>query len=153
MKRILLSLLISLMLFSCEKEKKSTSFSKGSNVEKNNNKSLKTERKEILFLKEFYLTYISFLKKNPLADRKDIDKIIQKFCTKELMIKIRDLDYDPFLNAQDFDDDILDKLKIFPSDASNKFIVTYIDSFSSNQIKIEISLTVNKNYFKISDLK
>ncbi len=99
-------------------------------------------------LTNFYTLYITESSKNQPNERQ-LNLIKHKYCSDKLLRKLslEELDYDPFLNAQDCDIEWLKTLTITKDNKSkNKYIVGFIDNFSNkkNTIKLIISIISNK---------
>ncbi len=124
-------------------------------VKKDNKKNLIS--KEAKFLKSFYAAYVKELDNVPI-NFANVDSIKLKYCTSEFLDKLSryDLDYDPLLDAQDVDVDILESLKIRIDSTinSNKkfFIITYDAGFQGDNPTIKLNLLNVENSFKISDI-
>ena len=113
----------------------------------------RTETK-IEFVENFYEEYISELSEMPM-DLDRIDSLEKKFLTVELYKKLKeqDLDYDPFLNAQDFDDDILEKLASNEHTEKKDVVkVSYIDDYTSSTVSIFLKVIELENGYKISSI-
>lgn len=116
-----------------------------------NTKNNQTEAK-IEFIEDFYKAYISELSEMDL-DR--IDSLERKFLTVELRNKLKeeDLHYDPFLNAQDFDDDILEKLAYDEHPEKKDVVkVSYIDDYTSSTVSIFLEVVEIANGYRISSV-
>jgi hypothetical protein len=107
-----------------------------------NNSSEKTAE---TLLKNFYTEYMTLIASNTLDSKKE-EFIKQKYCTKELLNKINkqfeeeELDYDPFLKAQDANLENLSSLKIENVNKDNQYKVRYIDNYSLKKIEINIQM-------------
>jgi hypothetical protein len=103
----------------------------------------------LVFIRTFYIEYL-------LAFENDFtDSVRIKYCTSKLIKKLsnKKLDYDPFLNAQDFDDNLLKTLDVKKSDAPQEYyIVSYVDGYSKKKVYIVMSLAEHKGEYKISDV-
>ena len=116
--------------------------------------SLKQKKVKIEFVENFYEEYISELSEMPM-DLDRIDSLEKKFLTVELYKKLKeqDLDYDPFLNAQDFDDDILEKLASNEHTEKKDVVkVSYIDDYTSSTVSIFLKVIELENGYKISSI-
>lgn len=102
-----------------------------------------------IFIRTFYKEYL-------LGFDKDFaDSVRRKYCTPELIEKLanKELDYDPFLNAQDFDDDLLKTLDIKKSNTpQGYYIASYVDGYSKKKVYIVMSLAGHDGEYKISDV-
>lgn len=105
-------------------------------------------------LKDFYTAYVTEVSKMPF-DQKRIDSIIERFCTRHLISELRkkELDFDPFLNAKDFGDDLLNTLKIQrESMIGRPYRVSYLDNFSKKPIVIRLAVIKEGGRFKIDEI-
>ncbi|NLE04965.1 MAG: hypothetical protein GX638_09205 [Crenarchaeota archaeon] len=113
---------------------------------------------KINFIKSFYTEYITEnCTDDGLPNIEDVEKIKEKYCSKELLTKIKMLDYDPFLNVQDCD---LEWLKILNIKADTKedswFIVSYsyIDYLNIKQnIRIRLKIILIDKSYCIVDIE
>jgi len=104
-------------------------------------------------LKDFYTAYVTEVSKMP-EDLKKIDLIKTRFCTASLLSELRkkELDYDPFLNAQDSDMGLLKTLKIEESKRIGFYIVTYMDNFSKKPVRIVLSIVRDAGRYRINEI-
>ena len=118
----------------------------------------------IAMLEEFYKSYITeMISSTPpkLVDEK-LDSIKSEYCTTNLLQKVeeQELDYDPFLNAQDSKSECLETLNItIDSIKSNSYIINYYVNIldpSYKKIKEEVTIHVavikEEGSYKISDV-
>ena len=109
---------------------------------------------KIEFVKNFYEEYIIELSKMPM-DLDRIDSVKKKFLTAELHsdLKEQGLDYDPFLNAQDFHDDILEKLAYDEHPEKKDVVkVSYIDDYTSSTVSISLEVVELANGYRINSI-
>jgi hypothetical protein len=102
-----------------------------------------------IFIRIFYQEYLLGLE-NDFAD-----SVRAKYCTPDLIKKLAnmELDYDPFLNAQDFDDNLLKKLDIKrANDPQGYYVVSYMDDYNNENVYIVMSLAEHEEGYRISDL-
>jgi len=117
---------------------------------------LLTENEAIIqMLMEFYTKYITACSQLPT----DIDAerlILEQFCTSALLDNLYHLsnpenpqwiDYDPFLNAQDCDLEMLKTLQINKDEQANIYNVTY--QWNDYSITIRLSVVKTDNGYKI----
>jgi len=101
----------------------------------------------------FYSTYIkAFSEMEPNKSETVCDSIRNLYCSKNLLaeIKIHELDYDPFLNAQDADIEWLKTLKITKDPKRNwLYTVSYLDNYSKETVYIKLKIVKLKESFKI----
>ncbi len=103
----------------------------------------------LIFIRMFYEEYLLGLEDDSAASVKRI------YCTSGLIEKLanKKLDYDPFLNAQDFDDNLLKTLDVKKSnDPQGYYIVSYLDGYSKKKVYIVMKLTGHEREYKISDV-
>jgi hypothetical protein len=113
-----------------------------------------TDKQIVIFLKEFYTNYINENSKMP-RNEKNIDKIKRKYCTNNLINKINneELDFDPFLNAQDCQEEFLKTLSINKGAGEfDTYVVSYMDDYSKTKITIELTVVIEKDGFKIDSI-
>jgi len=119
------------------------------------------EKQIIGMLKSFYTEYMTTLSKDDVRlSVKKIHSLQKTYCTqkllKELPMLSEQIDADPFLQAQDSNIEYIKTLSILKSQKIfNQYIVSYIDIYSPNKIKVIIYLTIvkEKNGFKIDSIK
>ena len=113
-----------------------------------------SDKQIVEMLKKFYNEYLIEIERMPLNQRK-MNLIKQKFCTSKLLKKIDllELDYDPFVNAQDFDSEVLKTIK-FTKDSKNLNIykACYVYSFNKKNICIKLRIIKVNGNFKIDDI-
>jgi hypothetical protein len=112
-------------------------------------------------LKEFYTTYISEIGKkrgnNERINWEKINAIPKEYCTVRLLKEIendKELDYDPFINAQDADLKSLKTLSIKKNiEVPNGYVVTYGDSFGKEEVSIiKVVVVKEKDGYKIDSV-
>lgn len=116
----------------------------------------KNQQKDSLIvntIKEFYISYISEKSKNEL-NQNSINEIKQKYVTNKLLLNIEkrmedgSLDWDPFVNAQDFYDGWIKTLKITSDESKkNQYVVSYFDG--NKDVKIYLGIIKVNNQYKI----
>ena len=118
----------------------------------------KTSDDEILkMLNSFYTSYITERSKMP-EDEKKVELIKSKYFTANLLDKLdklnkQGLNYDPFINAQDWDIDLLKKLMIRKEIKSNNiFEVSYPDNYRKTLTKIKLIVIKQNDNYKIDDI-
>jgi hypothetical protein len=113
-----------------------------------------SDEQAIKILNEFYSNYIIENSKSQI-DQKTINSLKSKYCTSRLLnkIKIEDLDYDPFLNAQDCDAEWLKTLTITrDSRKPNFYIISFVDNLSNKKNYIRLSVIKEKDTYKIDTI-
>ncbi len=109
---------------------------------------------KISFIKAFYTQYITQCADNHNSIN-EMTETKQRYCTKALIESINklELDYDPFVKAQDCNIECLKTLKIETLSAKkNEFTVSYTDSYSKENIKIILCLMETKKGLRINKL-
>lgn len=102
----------------------------------------------LVFIRTFYEEYVLAYECN------FEDSVMRKYCRPELIKKLsnKELDYDPFLNAQDFDDNLLKTLDIKKSnDPQGYYVVSYV-GYRNDNVYIAMSLAEDEGVYKISDV-
>lgn len=119
---------------------------------------------KINFIQSFYKEYITeTCLEDDLPEWEKIEKIQEKYCSKELRRKIKEiiqedglLDADPFLNAQDCDIEWLKSLNVKADVNDSWFVVSYsYTDYLNTKQNIEIRLKVisaNDSYY-IDDIE
>ena len=103
----------------------------------------------LIFIRKFYEDYL-FALENGFAD-----SLIREYSTFELIDKLdsKELGYDPFLNAQDFDENLLKTFDVKKSDTpQDYYIASYVDGYSKKKIYIVMSLEQLERKYKINDI-
>ena len=112
-------------------------------------------------LKDFYTAYFT-LQADPYPmeiQGQKIDSLLKKYCTKEFLkfyYKIEgpeELDWDPFLDAQECDIESLKTISIKKHPQKNDlFYVTYIKLYNKELTTIEVTVIKEKASYKINSL-
>lgn len=108
----------------------------------------------IKMLTNFYTGYLTEISRIP-EDADKIEWIKKEYCTADLLNKLneQELDYDPFTNAQDIDNNLLKNLIINKdTESDNLYAVSYPDSYSKNQIIIKLKVIKENDSYKIDDI-
>ena len=122
------------------------------------NKSSKYNLKTINFFEEFYSEYVygtSLSEQgNGLKVYENYLSILNKYCTSSLVERIleSEIDYDPFINAQDVSAVILDYLKVTPVEGDrDSFEVSfrYPVQKESERTRIKLKVVCTKDGVKI----
>ena len=135
---IIFGILFSNIMYSQEKQKENNS----------------SDKEIIEMLKTFYTEYISESDKMPMNENK-INSIKKKYCTSKLLQKINllPLDYDPFVDAQDFEPTLLKTIKFTKvSKNNNIYKACYVWDFNNKTICVKLSIKKINNSFKIDDI-
>ena len=106
----------------------------------------------VVWLKDFYSHYMTEMSKMP-PNSKYLDNLESSHCTKQLLSKLKneDYDYDPFLNAQDIDLASVKSLSIKKS-SDNAYIVSYTAA-NKKIIHVKVFVMCEKNKYSISGLR
>jgi hypothetical protein len=118
------------------------------------NRQIYPEDQILNSLKQFYTNYIIEIDKMPLDEVK-IKKLKEQYCTSKFITKLeeQDLDFDPFLNAQDCNIEWLKTLSIKKDTIkTNQYLVSYKDIYSNSQITIDIFIAKDNNAYKIDSI-
>lgn len=110
-----------------------------------------SESEAIKVIKEFYKLYLNELEEFPPNISK-MDSIKNIYCTSNFLLdnKRNDLDYDPFLNAQDSNVDWLKTLRVEKYSESEKtFKISYYDSYSNEDVTIILGVLHENGQYKI----
>ena len=106
-------------------------------------------------LKEFYTRYITEISKNPPSEKK-LHSIRKQYCTAGLLSRMKELqlDYDPFINAQDTDDSWIKTLSVkrHPEKGKGFYIVSFSDTESKTTVTITLSVIKEKDDYKIDGI-
>ncbi|MGB0176917.1 MAG: DUF3828 domain-containing protein [Owenweeksia sp.] len=100
-----------------------------------------SDEKAIAMLHNFYHNYLAE-QDNP-GPESNIDAVLEKYLSKPFIQELNTLalDYDPFINAQDFDPDLADKLSIEKvKDSQRTFLVSYPGWEEIVQIRLTVLL-------------
>lgn len=164
MRYLLLSFL--LLLFSCKENLHNSRTNKHENkvvkMDLEEHQDSLTEKMDTIkgsgisgkqFIQKFYTDYIKYIDETP--PNKFNDSILKKYCTNDLInrIKALKLDYDPLINSQDVTPNILKTLEISETkEFDKKFNISYIDGFSKEKVQIRMKIVVRENAYKIDSL-
>ncbi|MEO8234264.1 MAG: DUF3828 domain-containing protein [Flavobacterium sp.] len=103
-------------------------------------------------LKSFYTSYISENAKN-VVDRSFLKELKNKYVTQSFLNKLQklELDYDPFVNAQDYNSEWIKNLGIIKDNSKEN---TYNVIITDNGVRTNILLVLKKeqNQYKIDDI-
>lgn len=107
-----------------------------------------------LTLKQFYISYIS----EQLKDKPDKQKIAylkEKYVTKNFLSKLSklELDYDPFVYAQDYDENWLKCIRIEKDTLSvDTYNVYLIDNFNNETYCMKLYMIKEDGEYKIDNI-
>jgi hypothetical protein len=151
-KKQLITILAVFFLQSCGENTSTNSNFK--NVEKEENKKLnlnyKKEKEE--YLQNFYKQYLNILN-SEIIDFKKLDRLVEENTTDSIFAIYydEDIDYDIFLNSQDYDESWgnLFKIKQIEGDENN-----FLFEINNNEvdIKVKLKLIQYNNEYKICDI-
>lgn len=113
------------------------------------------DKQALTMLREFYTSYITEISKAGPPNEKKLNALKRKFCTTSLLKKIEkeEMDFDPFLKAQDSDASILKTLAFKKEPQKNSYVASYVDNNSGNSIAIHLKVINENNALKISSIK
>lgn len=106
-------------------------------------------------LREFYQSYIKESSKLP-GDDQQISALKKKHCTARFLGELdkAELEADPFLNAQDVEEQWASNLEINPEAGSkDKFQVCYTASFDNAKHCVEVSMVKEGENWMIDNVK
>lgn len=110
---------------------------------------------KVLFIKSFYEDYIfehDKVKDNPSKK----EAILDKYCSVELIKRYNSyeyLDYNPFINGQDYGENFLDNLKIKHSDTKLNYRYTIYQTHNGVDYELlQMQMIEKENSFKINNL-
>lgn len=104
----------------------------------------------------FYTEYLSVCSTVSKENEAKMDAVIKKYCTKELADKViaGGLELDPFLTAQDCNEDWIPTLEVKNKDPKNYiYTVCYTNYGDSDSICTDLTLIKTNEGFKISYVK
>lgn len=106
-----------------------------------------------LMLQHFYKTYITAINN---SDDKLISATQHKYVTAKVLKQLDapDLDYDPFINAQDVDMDWLRTLNIVKDSKDPQlYIVSFVDNYEKKRHYVKVLVVRQKDQYKINGFK
>lgn len=109
--------------------------------------------REILLIRSFYNSYITASCKLP-EDINSLEIVKNRFLTKRLLKELNssELDYDPFLDAQDCQEDWLKTLKVIPDDdIKDNYIACY--KFQNRLRCVRLILSTKTKNYQIDNVK
>lgn len=153
---LIFSLAVS-FLYSCKKEQLKPKVA----LQTEHSISIVTNQKIEKMLMAFYSSYLKeFVNENFQESEEKLDSIKAKYCTKSLLDSIsnefenNELDYDPFIKAQDVSSDMIATLTVNKvANSENKFNVQYFEKYSGHKTNIVVTVIDENGSFKISTLK
>jgi hypothetical protein len=115
-----------------------------------------SDQEKIKVLKEFYRAYTTEIQHIDLNSER-LDSIEKKYCTQKLLDwwENEELNYDPFINAQDLNPELYKILNIYRDNSrENKFIVTYnyFENKPEYESKIELIVIRSGDGYKIDQI-
>lgn len=106
-------------------------------------------------LKEFYTKYITEISKTSPSAKK-LQSIKKQYCTAGLLSRMKELelDYDPFINAQDTDDSWIKTLSVKkdPKKGKGLYTVSFSDTESKTTITVRLSIVKDGDDYKIDGI-
>jgi hypothetical protein len=113
-----------------------------------------SDEQVIKMLTDFYSSYITTFSEMPSSANTAKQKALKKkYCTATLLKKIEkdELDYDPFLKAQDSDTEWLKTLVVRKNPKKpNGYLVSYRDPNNNTTISMNVSVIKENDRFKIN---
>jgi hypothetical protein len=119
------------------------------------------QQEVVTMLRDFYTSYINqySFETNTRTLELNTSNLRKKYCTASLLDKINketeaeNLDFDPFLNAQDANADAI-KTLTFVADQSNGnlYVVSYIEPYSKTKISIKLTVVKTTDGLKINSV-
>lgn len=113
----------------------------------------------LCFIRQFYVEYITELIRKGGPDNEKTEAIQRQYISPELLDRLQrmyeemDLDYDPFLKAQDSDKSVLEKLRIEKDTAQTNVYRVYIwDNFNKKYKEIKLLLKPGEQGYKIDNI-
>jgi len=106
-------------------------------------------------INSFYIAYITENAKMPVNEAK-VDSIKNKYCTAQLVdtLNNKELEYDPFLDAQDCEASWLNSLLVEKDPNLNYvFKVSYLDSYNNTRTVIKLAVVQVGTEYKIDEIK
>lgn len=137
MKNVISVLIFSIFILGCSSSVQTMDSKEQSNKETSNF----DDSKGIEMLNAFYSEYLPLVENS--INNSEIESLQAHYCTKAFMQKLEklEIDYDPFINAQDASAESVGSLKIQRvSDREKTFSVSYI--YPGNEVPNEIILTL-----------
>ncbi|WP_418696256.1 DUF3828 domain-containing protein [Bacteroides sp.] len=104
----------------------------------------------IQMLSDFYKSYITENLEEG-TDKNKVERILKEYVSKKLRTKLSnlELDYDPFVNAQDYSKDWIEKMRILKVDtAENAYAVCLSDDYHY----VILDVSKRKNKYKINNI-
>ena len=113
----------------------------------------------LCLIRQFYVEYITELIRKGGPDNEKTEAIQRQYISPELLDRLQrmyeemELDYDPFLKAQDSDKSVLEKLRIEKDTAQTNAYRVYIwDSFNRKYKEIKLLLKPGEQGYKIDNI-
>ncbi|WPV67746.1 DUF3828 domain-containing protein [Chitinophaga sp. LS1] len=111
-----------------------------------------------IMLTKFYKAYIPAVESS--TGERQIEKLQKQYSTAKLISRVKkqtetmELDYDPYLNAQDADKDWVRTLQIEKDPKTpNLYNVSFLDNYEKKRHYIKVFVTKERNQYKISGFK
>lgn len=156
--KALLFLLLSLLFFCCGNNPNRQITNSDSSVTELNQDEPFDTTVAIDMLREFYTAYLTEMMKDDLSTHglSRLENITKRYVTAQLLDKINneeELECNPFIDAQDYDNNWLKTLDVAKSESeSGVFIVSFINEFDNNTKKVILLVTKNDSKYKIADI-
>lgn len=107
----------------------------------------------INLIKNFYKEYYNECVK--ITPENNIEDVLDRYVSLNLRNKIEKLklDYDPFFNAQDCDENFLKTFKIEKNKIEKSYKITYKNTFSNKNVEVVLFIENTSEGYKINDFK
>ncbi len=109
------------------------------------------EAEALKMLESFYHDYILLVANS--INKDEVLSFRKKHCSTSFLIKIRNknLDYDPFIKAQDANEEWLSSLKVSKTE-KNLYQVQYLDGYSNELVIIILKVKFSGGNYRIVDI-
>ena len=136
MKSIFWIFMLVLLSVSCKKNQK-----KVINFSANSSQNIEINKTTIDFVRDFYISYLTDLNENTTKC------VLKKYLSENLINSIEKLDYNPIIDAQDYNKFDLRELKVSKTDNKDIYRVTFINM--NKEVIIDVKIAQKDNLFKI----
>lgn len=103
----------------------------------------------LIFTTDFYAEYLK------AKTNKSTDSVLSRYCTSGFYDSLTsaELSYDLFIDAQDYPDDLFDRLSFAYDSLSKLVVVSYTDDYSGDIVSINLMLTETDSSFRIKGIR
>lgn len=101
------------------------------------------------------LFYTSYITENIEMNDQKVSELKKKYITSQFLDKLQklNLDYDPFVNAQDYDEDWLKTLKVIRNKEINGVYEVYrFDNYNKRYVCIKLRIIKENGQYKIDSI-